>query len=247
MDKKFKLIARPDKILNEQNQYFLFFLMMKISPYFTFFFSKYTNIKPNTISLFSIFFLFLSLWNLFIENYAYSFFFLFMNLFLDNIDGELARVNNQASKFGELLEKINSDLFYLFFYNLIAYKYFNDQLIELRNFIFFIFISLLYFLIRSRISHITIPETLKLNQLNTILFGLFKYSDNIRINYRISRVIYIFFWNVISSGGVSEIIFAFLLIMNFDSFAIKYIFFYYFVLFIYIILLFFTKSYLKRR
>lgn len=247
MDKKFKSIARPDKILNEQNQYFLFFLMMKMSPYFTFFFSKYTNIKPNTISLFSIFFLFLSFWNLLIENYAYSFFFLFVNLLLDNIDGELARVNNQVSKYGELLEKINSDLFYLFFYNLIVYKYFDDQLIELKYFIFFIFVSLLYFFIRSRISHIKIPKTLKLNKLNTILFGLFKYSNDLRNNYGISKLIYIFFWNIISSGGISEIVFAFLLIMNLDAFAINYIFFYFFILFIYIILLFFTKSYLKMR
>ena len=56
MDKNFKKIARPPRIIDEQNQYLLFFFMMKFSPYFTFLISRYTNIKPNTLSLISIFF-----------------------------------------------------------------------------------------------------------------------------------------------------------------------------------------------
>ena len=165
---------------------------------------------------------------------------------MDNIDGELARVNNQASKFGEFLEKINSDLFYLLFYNLISFKFYSDRLLELNYFIFFISISLVYFLIRSRISHIQIPHNLKLNKSNTILFGLFKYSNDIRNKYHLSKITYLFFWNIISSGGISEIIFGFLLIMKLDVYTINYIFIYYFILFFYIILLVIIKSYLKR-
>ena len=121
MDKNFKKIARPDHIITEQNNYLLFYLQMKISPYFTYFFFKYTNITPNIISIGSIIFLLISIISIFMENYNYVFFFLFLNLLLDNIDGELARTKKLTSKFGEFLEKLNTDLFNIFFYNSIAF------------------------------------------------------------------------------------------------------------------------------
>lgn len=234
MDKKFRLIARPPHIINEQNQYLLFFIMMKFSPYCTFFFSKYTKISANTISFFSIIFLLLSFVCLFLFNYLLAFIFLFLNLFLDNIDGELSRVNNQTSKFGEFLEKINSDIFYIFFYNLISLNFYRENKLDLFFLTFFFLISLIHFFIRNKISHINFIDESKINFLNSIYLGLFKYSNNIRNKYFTSKILYLFFWNIISSGGVSEIIFGFLLIFEYEELSLKYLYFYFIILFVYI-------------
>ncbi len=212
MDKDFKKIARPDHIINEQNNYLLFYLQMKISPYFTYFFFKYTKITPNIISIASIIFLFFSIISIFMENYIYVFVFLFINLMLDNIDGELARTKKMTSKFGEFLEKINTDLFNIFFYNSIAFTLYLKGFLNIEYLFFFIFNSIFYTIIRSKISQISLSKDYEINNFRATFIGLYKYSRPIRNQFRHSRLIYNFFWNVISSGGVSEIIVGILLI-----------------------------------
>ena len=123
--------------------------MMKFSPYFTFLISRYTNIKPNTLSLISIFLL-ISFPLIIYKYYFFAFLLLFLNLFLDNIDGELARVNNQSSKLGEFLERINSDIFYIFFYNFICLSFYIENMLELHYLILFIILSLVYFYLRQK-------------------------------------------------------------------------------------------------
>lgn len=241
MDKSFRSIARPPYIINEQNQYLLFFIMMKFSPYFSYFFSKYTKISANTISWLSIIFLLISFIFLFFFNYLFAFIFLFLNLFLDNIDGELARVNNQTSKLGEFLEKINSDIFYIFFYNIIAFNFYRNDKLDIIFLISFFLISLIHFFLRTKISHINLTDGTKINFFNSIYYGLFKYSNNIRNKYFFSKVLYLFFWNVISSGGVSEIIFGFLLIFEHGDLSLKYLYFYFITLFFYMFFLTFIK------
>ena len=245
MDKNFKKIARPPHIINEQNQYLLFFFMMKLSPYFTFLISRYTNLKPNTVSFISIFFLLISFPLIIYKYYFFAFLILFLNLFLDNIDGELARVNNQSSKLGEFLEKINSDIFYIFFYNFICLSFYIENMFELNYLILFIILSLVYFYIRQKISHIYIPDNFNINSLNGIFLGLFKYSRDIRNNNLKSKIIYLFFWNIIASGGVSEIILATLMISKNYDLTIYYIFFYNFIVFIYMITLLSIKIFFK--
>ncbi len=237
MNKNFRSIARPPYIINEQNQYLLFFIMMKFSPYFTYFFSKHTKVSANTISWLSIIFLLLSFIYLFFFNYLIAFIFLFLNLFLDNIDGELARVNNQTSKLGEFLEKINSDIFYIFFYNIIAFNFYRNDKLSIIILISFFLVSLIHFFLRTKISHINLKDESKINFFNSIYLGLFKYSNNIRNKYFASKVLYLFFWNVISSGGVSEIIFGFLLIFEYDDLSLKYLYFYFITLFSYMFFL----------
>ena len=177
--------------------------------------------------------------------YFFAFLLLFLNLFLDNIDGELARVNNQSSKLGEFLERINSDIFYIFFYNFICLSFYIENMLELHYLIIFIILSLVYFYLRQKISHIYIPDNLNINSLNGIFLGLFKYSRDIRNNNLKSKIIYLFFWNIIASGGVSEIILATLIISKNYDLTINYIFFYNFVVFIYMITLLSIKIFFK--
>tara|TARA_B100001027_G_C16254193_1_gene326072 strand:+ start:264 stop:1016 length:753 start_codon:yes stop_codon:yes gene_type:complete len=245
MDKNFRKIARPPHIINEQNQYLLFYFMMKISPYFTYFFHRYTNIKPNTLTFLSIFFLLVSFPLIIYKYYFLAFLLLFFNLLLDNIDGELARVNNQSSKLGEFLERINSDIFYVFFYNFICLSFYIENVLELHYVILFIIISLAYFYIRQKISHINIPDKFNINSSNEIFLGLFKYSNDIRNNNFKSKIIYLFFWNIIASGGVSEIILAILILSKNYELTISYIFFYNIIVFIYMVTLLFIKIFLR--
>lgn len=245
MDHNFKKIARPDHIIKEQSQYLLFFFMMKVSPYFTYAISRYSNIKPNTISFISIFFLIISFPLIYYENYFYAFLFVFFNLFLDNIDGELARVTDQTSKLGEFLEKINSDIYYLCLYNFICLSFYNQNKIDLYLVIIFFALSIINFFVRGKISHITIPKNYSINSFNAIFFGLFKYSSNIRNNKYISKCTYLFFWNILASGGVSEIIIAILILIKEYELTINYIIFYNIICLIYIIILLAIKTYMK--
>lgn len=245
MNDSFKKIARPERIINEQNQYVLFFFMMKISPYFTYAISKYSNIKPNTISFISIFFLLISLPLIIYEYYFYAFLLLFLNLFFDNIDGELARVKSQSSKLGELLEKINSDIFYIFFYNTISLSFYYQNILELYYVIIFFSLSIVYYFIRQKISHINIPNSFDKNLFNEIFLGLFKYSNQIRNKNFTSKFFYLFFWNIIASGGISEIIFAILILSKNYELTINYIFFYNIILMMYITILSLVKIFIK--
>ena len=225
MDKDFKKIARPDHIINEQNNYLLFYLQMKISPYFTYFFFKYTKITPNIISITSIIFLSFSIISIFMEDYIYVFFFLFMNLLLDNIDGELARTKKLTSNFGEFLEKLNTDLFNIFFYNSIAFTLHLNGFLNIEYLFFFIFNSIFYTIIRSKISQISLSKDYEINSFRATFIGLYKYSRPIRNQFRHARLIYNFFWNVISSGGVSEIIVGILLISGSIKLTVVYLVF----------------------
>ncbi len=247
MDKDFKKIARPDSIKNEQNNYFLFYLQMKISPYFTYFFFKYTKITPNIISIFSILFLFFSIISVFIEKYNYAFFFLFLNLLFDNIDGELARTKNLTSKLGEFLEKLNTNLFNIFFYNSIALTLYLNNFLNLEYLFFFIFNSIFYTFVRGRISQVSLSKNYEINHFRATFLGLFKYSNAIRKRFRNARVLYNFFWNIISSGGVSEIIIGILLISGNINLTIMYLIFLNIMVSIYYTFLIIFKFFLYKK
>tara|TARA_Y100000996_G_scaffold368849_1_gene315477 strand:- start:854 stop:1603 length:750 start_codon:yes stop_codon:yes gene_type:complete len=246
MDEKFRLIARPSRILEKTEAIFLCNIIVKLTPYFSYFFSKHTKIKPNTISITSIFFLSISFFFLITKNYGIAFLFIFLNIFLDHIDGELARINKQTSNFGSFLEKLNSDFFYLFFYNIFVYNFYIDGKINLTIFFILVSISLSFSLIRNRISQITLSENFSFNKINQILLGLFKYSNDIRNKNLTSKITYIFFWNIISSGGISETILCALLFLDLSNLALNYLFFYYLILIIYILSLSIIKIYYKK-
>jgi hypothetical protein len=99
--------------------------------------------------------------------------------------------------------------------------------------------------VRGKISHITIPKNYSINSFNAIFFGLFKYSSNIRNNKYISKCTYLFFWNILASGGVSEIIIAILILIKEYELTINYIIFYNIICLIYIIILLAIKTYMK--
>ena len=206
MKKELKLKARPLNLLEEQSYSLVHFFLMRISPFLSFFLARYSKIQPNYISIISILFLILSFFFLHSKNYIIAFMFLLLNFFTDNVDGELARIKNQVSDLGEKLEKINSNLFYLFFFNIISLNLYIDNLIDINLFQSFIFISILHYFFRGRISHIKIKDKLELNYINSTYLGLFKYSSTVRNQYIHSKIIYIFFYNILFSGGVSEII-----------------------------------------
>jgi len=237
MDKKFKVNARPLNLLVEQSYSFIHFFLMRCTPYLTYLLVKHSNIKPNTISIISILFLILSFLSLIYRNYSLAFFLLLLNFVTDNIDGELARIKNQTSKLGEKLEISNSNIFYLFFFNIITYNFFVDEIISKNLFLALILISILHNLVRKRISYITLKHDFRFNKVNSIYLGLFKYSSKIRQKNLFSKIIYIFFFNIVFSGGISEIIIAILLILKSYELALIFLLFHYIVKIIYVTLL----------
>ena len=247
MNESFRLRARPPEILKEDQNLFLFYFLVKISPYISIFFSKFRNITPNFISIVSIFFLTFSIYLIFIEKYLLSFFFLLLNLLFDLVDGELARLNNQRSKLGETLEKLNSNLNYILFYNSLALSFYLNDFMNISYLLYFFFVSLIYSFTRNKISQIRLSDKTQQNKYEIILMGLYKYSKDIRDKNKTSKIIYAILRNIISSGGVSEITIFILLVFGSINLIIIYFLFLNSITIIYTFTLIFQKFILYKK
>lgn len=75
-----------------------------------------TWITPNMITIFNSFFALLIFYLAYKEQYLILGFFIQLYLFLDILDGNLARYKNLKSKFGAVLDNINDRIFYSFIF-----------------------------------------------------------------------------------------------------------------------------------
>ena len=67
---------------------------------------------------------------------------------LDNIDGELARLQNSISALGSTLERANSDIFYILLFPSLSIGLFRDNLIDFELMIITIFTLPLFNILR---------------------------------------------------------------------------------------------------
>ena len=90
-----------------------------------------TEIKPNTITIFSFFFSMGSAFFFVNTDFFYGSCLACVWVLIDNIDGELARLQNTGSELGMLLERISSDFFYIILFPSLATGLFIKGLISL--------------------------------------------------------------------------------------------------------------------
>lgn len=90
------------------------FIFKKITPLIAILLAK-LKVSPNIVSLISYLFILLGAYyalNLNFINASYSWLFF---LFLDSLDGDLARVQNKENKYGQIIDSFGADIFYFLF------------------------------------------------------------------------------------------------------------------------------------
>ena len=110
--KNIQKIIYPFEKIQYEKPYLLATLSRRISVILTYYVLNKIQVKPNTVSVFSIFISFLCFYFFVNSNYFMGSVIACFWVLLDNIDGELARLQNSISSLGSTLERINSDIFY---------------------------------------------------------------------------------------------------------------------------------------
>ena len=138
-----KIIYSEKKI---EEDYILDTLLRRISVPTSYYVLNKLKISANAITFFSIFIAFLVLFLFVNSNYLYGSLLSCLWCLLDNMDGELARLQNSSSNFGAFLEKLNSNFFYMILFPSLSIGLFRDGLINF-NIVVLTFFSLGFFII----------------------------------------------------------------------------------------------------
>ena len=93
------------------------YIISLLSPLF-----KYLKFIPNMITIISIFFSILCIYNLHTNNYNYAGIYLLLSYFFDCFDGFYARKYKMETEFGDLLDHYSDYIFYLFLYYFLFFK-----------------------------------------------------------------------------------------------------------------------------
>lgn len=150
------------------NKFVLINLVMK---FFTFLPAYYLNklkISPDSITILSYFQIFISAILFYFGNESLGCLFMFLFLFFDSLDGDLARLKKFKSKHGQTMDVLGADLFYIIIPVAITFNLFKFQEVNYffydKNIILIIGFLISFFLIFHRI----------LGLRNYILFSKFK-------------------------------------------------------------------------
>ena len=128
---KIQKIIYPAEKIQYENPYILATILRRITVLITYHLLYPLRISPNFITIVSIFLCF-PIAYYFINQY----FFLASILAcvwvaLDNIDGELARIEKRTTKIGAVLERLSSDIFYLVLFPSLSIGLYNANQINL--------------------------------------------------------------------------------------------------------------------
>ena len=107
-----KIIYSDNKI---EGDYVLDTLLRRISIPISYYILNKLKISANVITFFSFFISFLVLFFFVNSNYLYGSLLSCFWCLLDNMDGEMARLQSSSSNFGAFLEKLNSKFFTVFY------------------------------------------------------------------------------------------------------------------------------------
>jgi len=129
--KKIQKIIYPKKKIEYEGPYILATLLRRVSVILTYYILNPLKISANTISLFGFFVSLFCLLSLINSNYLVGSCLSCFWALLDNIDGELARLQKSSSNFGAVLEKFNSDIFYIFLFPALSIGLYRDNLVSL--------------------------------------------------------------------------------------------------------------------
>ncbi len=205
--KKIQKIIYPFEKIRYEKPYLLATLSRRVSVILSYYFLNKIEIKPNTITIFSILVSFLCFYFFSNSNYLMGSLIACSWVLLDNIDGELARLQNSISSLGSTLERINSDIFYILLFPSLSIGLYKDNLIEFNLMILTIFSLTLFNILRPFLTNF--PYTKKIN--NNSFFWLviacqFKRSFNYRKKSKTGSLIFYCWRNIFTQCGINEII-----------------------------------------
>ena len=128
--KRIQKIIYPFEKIQYEKPYLLATISRRISVVISYYVLNKMQIKPNSVSIFSIFISFLCFYFFINSNYLLGSVIACLWVVLDNIDGELARLQNSISVLGSSLERINSDIFYILLFPSLSLGLFRESLID---------------------------------------------------------------------------------------------------------------------
>lgn len=136
----------------EENYVLLNFILVRITPIFAYFL-KNSKISPNLITIISYQFIFIGVYLLLQNNLEYAAYCWLIFAFFDSLDGSYARLTNQSSYYGKLLDTLGADIFYFFFFVSSCYYLSNNgnfvNIFKISHFTFVgLIISFLFFIDR---------------------------------------------------------------------------------------------------
>ena len=199
-----KIIYNQEKIEYEK-LYILATILRRFSVIISYYILNPLKIKPNHITILSIFLCFEIGYNFINGGFLMGSSLSCIWVLLDNIDGELARLQNKVSRLGSLLERLNSDVFYLVLFPSLGIGLFNIDLIEINFLIFSLICCFSFNILRSYI--VNYPEYIKIRgTLSSFIKCQFKNSVKERKNNFFGNLVFYFWRNIFTQCGVCELI-----------------------------------------
>ena len=198
-----KIIYPLEKIKYE-NPYILATILRRLTVLITYYVLYPLRISPNFITIISII-LCLPIAYYFINQY----FFLGSILAcawvaLDNIDGELARIQKKTTNLGGVLERLSSDIFYLILFPSLSIGLYNANQIDIDLVITTFFCCFGFNILRSYISNF--PSIKKSNIFISFAKCQFKNSVNEREKNLFGKIFFYSWRNIFTQCGLNELI-----------------------------------------
>jgi phosphatidylglycerophosphate synthase len=205
---KIQKIIYPKEKIDYEGPYILATLSRRISVVLTYYFLNRIKISANSVSFFSFFVSFSCLFLFINSNYLCGSLLACFWCVLDNIDGELARLQKSSSSFGVFLEKLNSNIFYMALFPALSIGLYRDELISFELMILTIF-SISFFIFLRSFFDANFPYKKAINKNSDFILIIacqFKNSLNYRKKSKMGSFIFYLWRNVFTQCGINEIL-----------------------------------------
>ena len=213
----------PRSKIDYEKPYILATFLRRFSVVLSFYILNKFKIKPNTVTIFSFFVAMGSAFFFVKTDFFYGSCLACLWVLLDNIDGELARLQNTGSELGMLLERISSDFFYIILFPSLSTGLFIEGLVSLEVTLL-IFLNLgMFNILRPFLTNfpfkksIQFKKLIKKNFLLLIVASQFKNSTDFRKKTILGSSLFYLWRNIFTQCGLNEII---LLIFTIPSFGL---------------------------
>ena len=127
---------------------------------------------------------------------------------MDNIDGELARLQKSSSSFGVFLERLNTNIFYVALFPSLSIGLYRDELVSFELMIL-TFFSISFFIILRSFFDANFPYKKSINMnsnLKLIIACQFKSSFDYRKKSKMGSFIFYLWRNIFTQCGMHEIL-----------------------------------------
>jgi phosphatidylglycerophosphate synthase len=205
---KIQKIIYPKEKIDIEGPYILATLSRRVSVVVTYYLLNKIKISPNSVSFFGFFVSFFCMFFFINSNYLCGSLLACFWGILDNIDGELARLQKSSSSFGVFLEKLNTNIFYVALFPSLSIGLYRDGLVSFELMIL-TFFSISFFIILRSFFDANFPYKKSINKnsnLKIIIACQFKNSFNYRKKSKMGSFIFYLWRNIFTQCGIHEIL-----------------------------------------